>query len=148
MKINESKLQLINTSQYIRTEDKHFGGENTAAFFKEVAGFSNVENIIVLCLTGCNMPITYSVISTGNTDSVEVNISNLLRVILLSNASKIIIGHNHPCGILVPSESDIIHTRTIYRQCKYWDVQLVDSVIVGPCDGYESLKEYIKKNEQ
>lgn len=52
-----------------------------------------------------------------------------------------IICHNHPCGNLQPSESDIKITRKIKESGNLMDIQLLDHLIIVPEENYYSMTD-------
>ena len=74
----------------------------------------------------------------------------MFRTALLSNASKIIVAHNHPSGVLEITSKDIEMTRKIAFFAKNFDIELIDSFIVIKTD-YISIrshcKEFLKKKK-
>jgi hypothetical protein len=72
-----------------------------------------------------------SEIARGSRDRVEVPTAEVLRIALVDGATGIIVCHNHPSGVVKPSDSDIALTKTIQRACKEVDLELLDHVIIA-----------------
>ena len=89
----------------------------------------------------------YSEITVGSTYSAPADIPQLMRYILLSNASKVIIAHNHPDGCCSPSELDILMTKKIGTACRIMGIQLVDSIVVTS-NVYCSIRNEVARNVQ
>jgi len=98
------------------------------------------EFFMVLLLTNSNRLLGGTVISMGSTRSVVVNIKEVFQLVLLSNASAIILGHNHPSGKLLFSKSDKTLTDKIKRISEQLDVQLLDHLIITS-ESYRSLAD-------
>jgi DNA repair protein RadC len=61
--------------------------------------------------------------------------------IALNNASSsIILAHNHPSGNLKPSEGDKAITEKIRKACAFFDMNLLDHLIITD-ESYLSFKE-------
>lgn len=74
-------------------------------------------------------------------------IANILKRALLVNSNKIIICHNHPSGDLTPSQSDYIFTDHLYDAAELIGIKLLDHIIIGNNDDYNSIlgkKEGVK----
>jgi DNA repair protein RadC len=56
---------------------------------------------------------------------------DILQRAILSNASCIIVAHNHPSGNPEPSPEDRSVTRKIKDACELLDIQLLDHLIIG-----------------
>lgn len=69
-------------------------------------------------------------VSDGGLDTCAVDVKDVLRVALLSNARCIAISHNHPSGVLKPSIQDDKITNDINNACKLFNIRLLDHVIV------------------
>lgn len=84
--------------------------------------------------------IGYALIGIGNTSSVAVNVKEILQLALLSNATHIILSHNHPSGSLKPSREDIALTQKVKLAAALFDVELVDHFIITS-ESYLSLAD-------
>ena len=88
----------------------------------------------VVCVINVNtksVPINCNIVSTGTLNQCIVTPRELLKAAILSNASGIILLHNHPSNDLTPSESDIIMTKRMAYACEIVGINLLDHVIVG-----------------
>ena len=145
MLINIVDLELVTKYQIdIDLDNEYIYGVETAGriFAKEI-GKSNVEKVAVLCLEHTNKIINFAIISMGNDESVDVSISQLFRIILLSNATKVIVGHNHPSGILEITKPDISITKKIGQIAFLLGIKLIDSIIVDAKGNSISIRESI-----
>lgn len=87
-----------------------------------------------LCVVNLNAqlhPINYNVVSIGGLDNTPAPMSNIYKSAILSNASSIILLHNHPSGVIEPSEQDLQVTRKVEKVSRLMDIQLLDHVIVA-----------------
>lgn len=87
-----------------------------------------------LCVVNLNAqlhPINYNVVSIGGLDNTPAPMSNIYKSAILSNASSIILLHNHPSGVVEPSEQDLQVTRKVEKVSRLMDIQLLDHVIVA-----------------
>ena len=60
-----------------------------------------------------------------------VDMKNLMKIVVQSNAAAIVIAHNHPSGNRSPSREDRNLTTRIKEACHLMDVQLLDHIIVA-----------------
>jgi DNA repair protein RadC len=58
-----------------------------------------------------------------------------------TNASGIIVCHNHPSGNAFPSDSDRKITQKIKEAGNLMDIQLLDHLIILPVEGYFSFAD-------
>lgn len=67
--------------------------------------------------------------------------SNIFKTAILSNATQIMVFHNHPSGDPTPSEVDKEVTRNIGRAGGLMNIAIVDHIIVGATGSYYSFSE-------
>lgn len=99
------------------------------------------EMMVVMSLDVKNTPIAVEVVAVGGIDSCVIDVRNIFKHAVISNASNIICFHNHPSGILEPSEDDKAITRRIKEAGILLGIPLLDHIIVGN-DTYYSLEEH------
>ena len=99
---------------------------------------SNNERIYVLCFDGKDSLITYRVLSEGDINSSAVDYRKLASIVLETNASSIIISHNHPHGIALPSKDDIDATKYVVPFMETLKVKVKDHIILTD-DEYFSM---------
>lgn len=103
---------------------------------EETIGYK--ETFKVLLLNNANKIIGYTTISEGGLTSTIVDVRMILQTALVSNASAIILTHNHPSGNARPSVHDDNLTKKIKSACEIMDIRLLDHIIVTPYDSYYS----------
>ena len=136
MKIKVVQLELKNSHELeIPLErDRIFVAQQAAPIFCQTIGALNVEQTAMICLDSANRVINYFTVSIGNIDSVKVSLAQMFRTALLSNASKIVVAHNHPTGVLEVTSNDIEMTRKIGFFAKSFSMELIDSLVVTSGD--------------
>ncbi len=125
-----------------------YGVESAKDIFVETIGRKNVESAAVLCLDNCNKIIHFSIISIGSIANVRVQLAELFKVALLSNAVKIIVAHNHPSNVLTITPSDIAMTKNIGTLAKLFDMELIDSIVVSRSGEFISIREEISQPKE
>jgi DNA repair protein RadC len=80
-------------------------------------------------------------VSKGGISGTITDIRIIFQGALKSNASGIIISHNHPSGNTDPSESDRRITQKIKEAGNIMDIQLLDHIIILPVEGYYSFAD-------
>jgi hypothetical protein len=103
-------------------------------------GIEIQEHFIAIFLSQANKIIGYYHHSTGTINATMVDIEILTAVAVKTLAKAVIIAHNHPSGNLTPSEADRSLTRNIVKALKYFDILLIDHIIVTK-NGYYSFNE-------
>lgn len=150
MKISVIGLKLIKEYEVeiLGDVDVIYDVETASTIFCNLIGGKNVEHVAMLCLDSASKIINSSFVSIGKVDCVYVSIPQIIKIALLSNASKLLIAHNHPCGVLEVTNYDIDLTKKIGAMAKLFDIELVDSLIVSESEAV-SIREKIgeRKNE-
>ena len=103
------------------------------------------EHFVVMHLNRANKVLGIHKLSTGGLTSTIADIRILLSVALKTMATAIIISHNHPTGVLKPSQSDIFLTEKIREAAKLLDIELLDHLIVSS-EGYYSFAQEGRMN--
>jgi DNA repair protein RadC len=100
------------------------------------------EVVCIINLKSDGTPINCTFASMGALDRSVAHPRELLKATILSNASTMIMIHNHPSGNLDPSMEDSILTDRMIKICDLVGVPLVDHIIVGGDNSdYFSFKE-------
>lgn len=76
--------------------------------------------------------ITSRRLSEGGINSAPISIRKIVEYAISSNCANVIIAHNHPHGLAVPSHADCVSTVDIYRALKTCEIKLLDHIIVSP----------------
>lgn len=89
------------------------------------------EQVYLIYLNDSNEVISWRSICTGTSSNTLFDIKFGLSCALNCLASKIIIAHNHPSGILKPSKNDINMTQKLYTAANILDMTLIDHLIIN-----------------
>lgn len=98
------------------------------------------EEFKVLLLNRTNEVLGVYNLSKGGTAGTVVDLKLLFGVALKSNASGIVVSHNHPSGNLVPSSADKEITKKIKEASELLGINFVDHIILSHL-GYYSFIE-------
>ena len=60
------------------------------------------EVVLIVNLNNANQPINFNMVSMGTLNMSVVDVGNVLKSCLLSNAGSFIMLHNHPSGDVTP----------------------------------------------
>ncbi|MGE8560559.1 MAG: RadC family protein [Acinetobacter sp.] len=99
------------------------------------------EVFAVLCLDVHLRKISFKKMFYGSINSCEISINQLLRHVIHQHASSIVIAHNHPFGLALPSQADIELTQHISTACDLLEIHLIDHCIISP-EGSYSFAEH------
>ena len=107
----------------------------------DLDSIEHIEEFKLMLLTRSNKVLGIASISKGGINGTVTDIRIILQYAIKSNASGIIICHNHPSGNLQPSESDQAITRKIRDSGSLMGVQLLDHLIITAEDSYYSFAD-------
>lgn len=100
----------------------------------------NYEEFWILTLARNNKVIKPYRISEGGISGTVADPKRIFKAALDSNASAIILSHNHPSGNLLPSKADENLTAKIVNASKHLDIQILDHLIIAG-DSYYSFAD-------
>ncbi|WP_428741879.1 JAB domain-containing protein [Tenacibaculum sp.] len=95
----------------------------------------------VLLLNNANKVKGIYQVSTGSITGTLVDIRILFAVIIKSLSVGVILIHNHPSGKLLPSEADKQLTQKIKKAASFFDVKVLDHLIITPSGDYYSFAD-------
>ncbi|HUQ96107.1 MAG TPA: DNA repair protein RadC [Chitinophagaceae bacterium] len=98
------------------------------------------EVFAVLFLNRANKINHFQIISEGGITGTVADPRVILRKALEEDAVSLILCHNHPSGSLKPSRADEELTRKIKEAATYFDIKVLDHLIVSD-DGYYSFAD-------
>ena len=99
------------------------------------------EVVAIVNLQTDGKPINMNVVSMGALDQSIAHPREILKSTILSNASAIMLVHNHPSNKLQPSMDDIATTASVKQLCDLIGVKFLDHIIVGPGKDYYSFHQ-------
>ncbi|GAA4737860.1 RadC family protein [Flavisolibacter ginsenosidimutans] len=98
------------------------------------------EVFAVIFLNRANKINDFKIISEGGITGTVADPRIILRTALEKEAVSLILCHNHPSGSLKPSRADEELTQKIKEAAKYFDIKVLDHLIVSD-DGYYSFAD-------
>lgn len=96
----------------------------------------NREMVYILCLDGKCKVIACRKLGEGSVNAADVSVRSIVETALHYNASTVIIAHNHPCGIALPSAEDESTTSRIWRALNAVSIPLADHIIIAENEYY------------
>lgn len=96
----------------------------------EVGSFDR-EVLLALNLNTKNRVINANIITMGTINSTMFAPRDIFKSAILSNATRIVLFHNHPSGDLTPSLADMEATQRIVKAGELLGIEVVDHVIAN-----------------
>lgn len=94
----------------------------------------NVERLYVILMDNNSYVKKCALISDGTQNSASINARKILEEVIATNATAVILTHNHPSGVAAPSAEDINSTQYIIDALRKIDVRVLDHIIVAGRD--------------
>ena len=110
------------------------------AYLLELFSQGRNEAVFQLCLDGKGKLLTCKRLGEGSVSAVTVDIRRVVHNAILCSASSVILAHNHPSGIALPSEDDRAVTEQVRAALASIGVRLDDHIVVADRD-FVSLAE-------
>lgn len=143
------KLILPTAKRYFDSKNNE---ESTLHSFEEIGKFvagqffaEKGEKAILVCMNRTGKVLSVKVLAEEDFDSAGISIRTIVGHILNTGATSVVLAHNHPSGIALPSPEDVCTTRQIADTLKAISVNLIDHIIVSGND-YVSMaqsKEFV-----
>lgn len=92
-----------------------------------------VETVYLLGLDAKKKVLCCREVAKGSVNSAAVSVRKIVEIALSENLTSVILAHNHPSGLALPSAEDLYTTKRVAQALEAVDVKLVDHIIV--CDG-------------
>jgi DNA repair protein RadC len=108
--------------------------ERAGAYLLELFSGQQKEVIYQLCLDRKGKLLVCRRLSEGGITTAQLDIRALVENAILSQASSVILSHNHPSGIALPSAEDYAATDSAKRALATIGVDLLDHIIVADHD--------------
>lgn len=97
------------------------------------------ELVYLLCMDARCKVLCCRQICEGSVNSAALSIRRIVETALGVNASSVVLAHNHPSGLALPSGNDIVVTHRVAKALEAVEITLADHIIVGDDDDFVSL---------
>jgi DNA repair protein RadC len=103
------------------------------------------EVFAVVFLNRANKINHFEILSEGGITGTVVDARIIIKKALEENAVSMILCHNHPSGSLQPSRADEELTKKIMEAARYFDITVMDHIIVSEAGYYSFADEGLLK---
>lgn len=98
------------------------------------------EHLVLLALDDRSRLLRTVWLDSGTVGAVDVSISKIAAEALAAGAAAVVLAHNHPGGVALPSRDDIVATGNVMRALGLLQVHVLDHIIVAG-EEYTSLRD-------
>lgn len=120
--LNEKKEVILNSVETVGT------------FFARLLDAERREVLYQVCLDAKGKLLSYHRLASGTVSVAPVSVREVVENALRCDASRVVLGHNHPSGVALPSEEDRQITLQIQQALATMSIALVDHIIVADGD--------------
>lgn len=96
------------------------------------------ETVFLLCIDAKGKELCCRLVGEGGINSAGVPIRRIVEISLAAKATAVVLAHNHPSGIALPSAEDISTTQRVATALEAVDVVLADHLVFADGD-YTSM---------
>ena len=114
--------------------------ERAGDFLLERFAGEQHEVVYQLCLDRKGKLLTCKRLTEGSVASADLDIRKIVENAILCQASAVILAHNHPSGLALPSQEDYAATDKVQAALATIGVELADHIIVADGD-YVSMAQ-------
>lgn len=115
-------------------------GRDIADYLQVTLKDYNYEVFAVVFLNRANKINHFEIISKGGITGTVADPRIILKKALEEDATSIVLCHNHPSGNLHPSKADEELTKKIKEAAGYFDIKIIDHIIVSE-EGFYSFSD-------
>lgn len=108
--------------------------ESVGAYLLERFAGEIHEVVFQLCLDRKGKLLACKRLNDGGASSATLDVRKMVENAILTSASTVILAHNHPSGITLPSDDDCAATTRAVRALETIGVTLADHIIVADGD--------------
>lgn len=89
------------------------------------------ETVFLLCLDAKCKVLCCRKVGEGSVNSANIPIRRIVEMALGANATTVVLAHNHPSGLAIPSADDIQTTYKIAKALESVEIILADHLVVS-----------------
>lgn len=89
------------------------------------------ETVFILCLDAKCKVLCCKMVGEGSVNSANVPIRRIVEIALSANATTVVLAHNHPSGLAIPSADDIQTTYRLAVALDAVEITLADHIVVS-----------------
>lgn len=95
-------------------------------YFKD----SKIEKVVLLCMDGKGQVLACREVAEGTVNATTVSIRKIVEVAIAEGATAVVLAHNHPSGLAIPSQEDVFTTMQVEQALETIEVALIDHLIM------------------
>ena len=106
------------------------------------------ETVFILCLDAKCKVLCCKMVGEGSVNSANIPVRRVVEIALNANATTVVLAHNHPSGLAIPSADDIQTTYKVASALNAVEITLADHIVVSKDDFVSIVQsQYYKPQE-
>ena len=93
-----------------------------------------LETVFLLCLDAKCKVLCCRELGEGSVNAASISVRKVVEAAISSGATSVVLAHNHPSGVALPSADDVQTTRRIAAALSAVEVRLIDHIVVAEGD--------------
>ena len=107
-----------------------------------------IETVFLLCLDAKCKVLCCKKVGEGSVNSANIPVRRIVEIALGANATTVVLAHNHPSGLAIPSADDVKTTSRIASALETVEITLADHIVVSGDDFVSIVQsQYYKPND-
>lgn len=98
------------------------------------------ETVFLLCLDAKCKVLCCKEVGEGSVNSAAISVRRIVELALGANATTVVLAHNHPSGLALPSGDDVQTTLRVAKALDAVEIGLADHIVVAE-DDFVSLAQ-------
>lgn len=98
------------------------------------------ETVFLLCLDAKCKVLCCKEVGEGSVNSAAISVRRIVELALGVNATTVVLAHNHPSGLALPSGDDVQTTLRVAKALDAVEIRLIDHIVVAE-DDFVSLAQ-------
>lgn len=94
----------------------------------------DLETVFLLCMDAKCKVLCCKKVGEGSVNSANIPIRRIVEIALGANATSVVLAHNHPSGLAIPSADDVQTTHRIAAALESVEITLADHIVVSGDD--------------
>jgi len=120
------------------------GADEIGKYILNQYALCDKERVSILCMKPNGRILSFSDIGEGDLGTVGISTRKVLEIAIKCDADMVVLAHNHPSGIALPSAVDIEVTKGLVATLRQVGIHLVDHIIIAGSDDYVSMAQSVE----
>ncbi len=133
IKLMPALCRYYQTDLNCKREQLNSSGRAVKYISSQLIGY-DTEEVLLLCLDSKRTLIACEHVFSGSVNSAQISVRRIVELCLRHNATGVILAHNHPGGLALPSQEDLVTTGKIENALEVIGVELLDHIIYADGD--------------